>query len=330
MGVFATLTFCFRGASAFSNEITVREELKRTAAELFFGGNFARLDTLLDGFLRDEARTPSGLWKLTLLDGFLAAAFGGCKRDQACWREVETRIDYWIKVAPNSPNAHFAYANILLIHGWSYRGGGYANTVEPEDWVLFHDYLNRSRSYLESHQDLLGNDPRWHETMIDLAGAQQWPKDEFERLVNDAIAIHPQYYSIYFAAIKYYLPKWGGSAHGLENYIVRLLQKIPDREKDALYARMYWYANQTQFNDLLFVYSRADWPKMARGLNDVVTQYPDPWNYNSFLKFSCLKGDASVAAPLVRAVGDKPDPEAWGSTLTYDNCMQWLHEQTNK
>lgn len=111
--------------------------------------------------------------------------------------------------------------------------------------------------------------------------------------------------------MEYNAPKWGGSAQAIEDFARAAVGRTRKTEGEGMYARIYWYAAQSQYHDQLFSQSKVDWPTMKRGIHDVLARYPDAWNLNNFARFACLAGDRAEAQALAARVGDIPDADVW-------------------
>jgi tetratricopeptide (TPR) repeat protein len=324
----SALLACSNAASltAAEEEMAVRNQMWRATSEVFQSRNFELLDRTLTQLLQQKARTPSGVWKLSVMDRSLTHEFDKCGGDSACWDKVEADVTAWRDTQPNSVNAHLMYAKMLMMRAWSIRGGGYANSVDPANWQPFHDYMERARSYLSEHRGTIGDDPRWYQYMIDIAKVQKPADTEFENFLERALSKNPDFYEIYFAAVDYYTPRWGGDAEKLEATIKSMLRFAPDDEVASLYARMYWYASQVEFTGNMFDQTATNWPAMKRGFEEIVAKYPDLWNLNHFLKFACFQGDLEQARVLSERVGSNMVAEAWNSPELFTECQKWAQE----
>ena len=90
----------------------------------------------------------------------------------------------------------------------------------------------------------------------------------------------------------------------------------------GMYARIYWYASQAQFDDDLFGKSMVDWPKMKAGFEDVISRYPDSWNINNYAKFACLAKDKNKTSELFKRIGDTVVIQAWTRPLL-EQCRSY-------
>jgi hypothetical protein len=321
--VIATVAFFLLGsANALADELTERTAIVDRIAGLFVGEGFSELEALHARYRTSRSRTPSGLWHLTVFHGGLSSVFDVERKDLQFWIVAERTAQKWVAAFPNSSAARLTYANMLMNRAWSIRGTGYAHTVRPQDWKPFFEHLQQARTYLEKHKAVASIDPRWYEMMAEIGAAQNWPDGEFSRLVSEGLQREPYFYQLYFAAIDFHVPKWGGSAEAVENFARDALQRTKAAEGFGVYARIYWYASQTQYGSELFSDSLVDWPTMKKGIDDVLKAYPDSWNVNNFARFSCLAKDREKTAELMRRI-EWPSRGVWDSSLMYELCQQW-------
>ena len=314
-----------------SDEMSERDMIKVKVIDLADAENFEQLEVLAETYRTSQTRTPSGVWALTLFYLGLGETFAINVRDDRYWTRREQFARKWVTAYPQSPTARLAYARYLLNRGWSNRGRGNATTVKPEDWKPFNDYVQKARRYLESNKAISSKDPVWYTMMEVIAYIQGWPEDEFAPLLDEALKYDPGYYQIYFEAINYYAPKWGGDAASIERFARWATQYNKATDGYGMYARIYWSASQFQYKDRLFIDSRVDWATMKQGIDDVLKVYPDQWNINNFAKFACLAGDKAKTAELIKRIERLHPPEVWGDDLKlHESCRRWALSSATK
>lgn len=307
-----------------AHELHDRAAIKGSVAALMSQGDYQQLEELAQTYRSSQARTSSGLWKLTMFYGGLKLFFDTEQREPAFWSSRKDSVAKWVSLYPSSPTARMAYATMLLNRAWSFRGGGYAVTVKSEDWEPFRHYTEQARLYLEEHKDLASVDPYWHEMMITIAYLQNWSSERFQVVLEEGLSRHPSFYQIYFAAMDYYAPKWGGSTDAIEEFAKVSLEYTQATEGFGMYARIYWYASQSQFDNSLFSDSLVDWELMRQGIDDVLARFPDAWNINYFARFACLASDKRKANELLSRIHGSPILQAWGDISTYEQCRDWV------
>lgn len=318
---FASVCLLLAAPLLTAGEIEERGSIQRLAGIWFARQEYGDLDKWADEYRRTESRTSSGLWKLTILYAGINGSLDETMRDERYWTTVESQLRRWAAQNPGSPTPHIAYAMKLISHGWHIRGSGWSSEVKEENWKPFHQYVEKARVYLVEHKSVAAADPRWYETMLDVANAQGWERKEFDALVDEAASRHPFFYQIYFTALDYLLPKWHGDRDEIEEFAQFAVNKTRDVEGMGMYARIYWYAAQNQYGASLFTESAVVWTKMKRGMDDVLARYPDQWNINNFAAFACLKGDKQKTRELLNRIEGAPIPSAWYDDLGwFERC----------
>lgn len=305
---------CASHGIASGNELAERAKIQFDVATMVRGERFAELEETAARYRTSRSRTSSGLWHLTLFYAGVKSAFDADR--------TEGPAQKWLAAFPGSSTAQLARAKALISMAWGARGGGYAGTVERKNWVVFDEHMERARVHLEAQKSIASRDPHWYELMSQIAYAQQWPEARFAAISSEGLTREPLFYQTYFAAIDYHAPKWGGSAAAIERFARDAVQRTKATEGFGMYARIYWYASQTQYGDRLFGESIVDWDTMKRGIDDVLKAYPDSWNTNNFARFACLSGDKAKAAQLIGRMPEGPMPSVWRPLTMFQHCKE--------
>jgi hypothetical protein len=180
-----------------------------------------------------------------------------------------------------------------------------------------------SRANLEKYKTVASVDPEWYELMLLIGRNEEWDKTQFMALLDEGLKREPGFYQTYFAALEYLLPKWAGSVAEVEDFAVSSAKRSAATEGSGMYARIYWYASQTQFGRDLFIKSRARWPSMRKGFDDIVARYPDAWNLNNYAQFACSANDGAKTKQLLSKIGEQGViPQAWGRFEFFTQCQQ--------
>jgi hypothetical protein len=309
-----------------ATELGQRAAISASVQESFRAGDFDRLESMSRKYRTEKSRTSSGLWNLSLfyagLDDAMDKETKGLKRE-AAFNALEEKTRKWAQEFPDSPTGHLAHSLALIKHAWFYRGGGYASSVSPESWAPFKQYIDKSRSHLEKFKTVASVDPRWYETMMIIAKAQSWERSKFDALLNEALRREPLFYQTYFSALEYLLPKWYGNIQEIEDFAQNAVSRTKKQEGLAMYARIYWYASQTQFQNDIINNSLVEWPQMKRGFEDIIGRYPDAWNLNNYARFACLARDKPKTIELLKRIESAVLAEAWTPPYLKQECAQW-------
>jgi len=309
--------------SSRAGELEERAEYDKRFSTLFLQEKFKLLDKQADEYRVTQSRSSSGLWMLTHFYAGIGSV-ANTDQDEKYWRSIESTALKWVASNPDSAAARNVYADFLVRHGWKYRGGGWAHEVRMEDWKPFYEKLAKAREYLSQNKRIASTDPRWYELMLQIARAEGWERNKVDELIYEAVSKYPYFYQIYFAALDYLVPKWHGNREEVEKFANFTVKHTKSKEDMGMYARVYWYASQTQYGNDLFVNSSVVWNKMKIGIDDVLARYPDQWNINNFARFACLAGDMNKTMELIGRIEGAPIPRAWrGDVNHFSVCKTW-------
>lgn len=313
----------FTTSNIAANELEDRQVISDKVRTLFLLENYSALDAMASEYRNNGERTSSGLWKLTLFYGGIDMLPNIEVTTKDYWDGLEAKSSGWIKAFPESPSGYLAHTHILMRHAWMFRGSGWGYQVRSDDWKPFHEYVQKARLVLERNKEVASKDPQWYALMIDVATAQDWDMRQFNALLKEASARHPYFYQIYFEAVNYLTPKWHGSKEEIEKFARKVVGFTRAKEKNGMYARIYWVASQDNYGSDLFTKSAVVWKEMSKAIDDVIEQYPDQWNINNFAYFSCLAGDSNKTRHLISMIEGKPIVSAWQNMDFYSQCKAW-------
>lgn len=191
-------------------------------------------------------------------------------------------------------------------------------------WPIFYKKLGEAREYLLRHKDTAARDPHWYDMMAAIATAEGWDSAAFDALVEEGLKREPLYYQLYFTAVNFLTPKWGGDFSKIEAFADAAVKATRNDEGFSMYARIYWYASQYQYGSSLFSQTSVAWPKMKRGIQDVLRRYPDQWNVDNFAYFACLAGDREEAKKLIGMLSGPPSMQVWKRPENFSRCAAWI------
>lgn len=324
----ASMSGILIAGTAFGDELRERIETRNDVVAMIMSEEFTALEALGANYRTTKSRTSSGLWQLTLFYSGVSSAYTDSAYTPGYWMRADFAATKWITHFPRSATARLAYATMLLNHAWSFRGIGPARDVKPENWELFGDRMQKARAYLDQYKYIAASDPHWYELMASVARAQRWPESIFAKMIAEGLDREPLFYQTYFAAMDYYAAKWRDDPAALERFAQMAVERTKSVEGFAMYARIYWYAAQTQFGNRVFVDTQVNWATMKKGINDVLKRFPDVWNIQNFALFACMANDKAKTAELMTRVGERPIMEIWGSPAIFRRCKDWDFNRT--
>lgn len=257
-------------------------------AQLMSNDDFAALDAMAARFRTGELNA-AGESRLGRFYICMSRAIGTARQEVEAWNHWSAWAARWVQQAPKSPAAHLVTARIPLNLGWSYRGNGYANTVQAEDWAQFHEYNAVSQAYLQLHEGIAGGDPFWHEMTVLIAQRESADDEEILAIVDRAAKAFPDYEPLHFIAMQHFTPAWGGSAQKMEAFARRSMASIPKKKRAMRYARLYWSATANSLDR--FRAATPDWPLMRQGLDEIAQRYPTLDNLEAITRYGCWARD---------------------------------------
>ena len=319
----AVLLACTALACA-AGEAEERERIAQEAYLDFLKEDFPRLEARYAEAVKTGAHTPAGLpvsgSMLEKLFDEPAGALAEERGQEHFWKQYELRVDRWTQKFPRSAMAAVVLARVHQRMAWAWRGGGTAGTVTAEDWTHFQEHIALATRVLAARAEEGRSDPNWWADLLTVARLQGRPRAEFDRIADAALAAFPSSYAVHAAIIPALLPRWGGSPGDLAafaDHVARLTQKS---QGQAAYALIYRRAFLYEGRELI---AGADWPRLRAGFEDVLKQFPDPWNLNYFAQMACAAGDQSTAAAVFRRIGEDVTPGAWPDRAEYLQCRRF-------
>lgn len=315
--------FCLVFSSvAFAGEQQERGRIHETVTAMFLDRDFAALEGLAEKYRVEESRTPSGVWKLAeFYNGLTKLALDFPKGDDQQWVRAAESIDQWIQAFPDSPTPYVAKGAAMMNRGWAYRGEGWLSSVADEDLHNFRVHAYYAAVFLMEHMEVGSRDPHWYFLSMDALRSIGTEKGAFLELASEGLDRYPKYDPLYFKLAGYLSPKWYGSLEELEAFAQKAIEQTRATRGYELYARIYWASGLFNKRQFAFQGPEASWPDMIKGMDEVISRYPDQWNINHFAYFACYKQDYRTTKRYLEMV-EEPVPEiAWGGRLiSYQKC----------
>jgi hypothetical protein len=241
-------------------------------------------------------------------------------------KEMDALTLQWAKAHPASALAHILHAEALVAHAWSYRGGGYAKDVPPDAWKDYDAYLTQALDYLKAHADVALTDSSAHLLLLEIGLGKSWDRAQLVAIANDGLRRNPNDLTLYFQTELSLLPKWGGDARVLDDYIKATAEQTRDRFGMEMYTRLYVAAREEDYGHALFESSYADWDKMKQGFDDMLVHYPDnPARLNEYASTACMAKDKETFLKILARIGTRIELASWGPNpeRSLETCKRW-------
>ncbi|WP_421955419.1 hypothetical protein [Polaromonas sp.] len=245
-------------------------------------------------------------------------------RQEAFLVSMEEKTARWQKAYPASSLAAFARSDAYIKHAFFHRGTRLANEVDPAKWKAFDSYIEKAYAALATPQ--ITKDAAWYGGLLKVAQFRRADLKQFAELVNEASTRYPYSYSIYFFASYRLQPRWGGSVEAFEWLADLAVSKTKPIDGTALYARVYWNISSLGFDDDLFTSTRASWPKMKKGFDDMIKVYPSEWNLNNYARFACMAKDGATLKRILVQIGNEMNPQVWDKPEVLTRCRRLAND----
>jgi hypothetical protein len=106
-------------------------------------------------------------------------------------------LQEWNSAKPESSTAQIALAIGLTGYAWAARGDDWAENVSDSSWVLMQQRLSMAKRVLAAARESKPRCPHWYAAMQRIALGEQWDRQDYERLFDEAVAFEPIYYAYY-------------------------------------------------------------------------------------------------------------------------------------
>ena len=325
--------------------------LKKQVEEMWAAENFQGLEEVAEG-CRHE--------KMDVLDQpprivyYYSALLGkGIASDDDAAAKLG-KFEKWQAAKPYSFTAKIAFADYYITDAWRARGNGWANTVSPENWRIFHKRLVKAQSLLYSPGMEVRLDPTIARlrTILEMAGEHptapirsilpliRWISlftpgpmvfslfQPFAQESNVGIVRHcqeasqwwPNYFPVYEAVMQAMLPRWGGTPRAVALFAEQSADKFPGKLGDVVYARLLMHTMDTEKMEFFQNYNFHA-GRMLRGLDVLAAEGEKNWRLYHGQRAAFLAaeaGDAQDARRRIFATGPRTISEA------YFNCDEVL------
>lgn len=284
----------------------------------FNNRRFANLEKRVAELRREKSVFDNGSWKLfQFYDCF------GCsdKEPETMW-ELHDRIHRdWIAQFPESITARVAYADFFTDYAWHARGTAYSDKVTAEGWRLFEERLASGRKELTEARALSEKDPMWWRVALHVALGQEWSRNEFDQLVEEAKSFEPKFWGYDTVRAQSLLPRWYGEAGDWEAYAEQAAAR-PDGLGPEVYARVVIF--QRGRYDNIFRETKASWPMTRQGLEQMRQKYPRSVEIISHTAMlAAMAEDRDLAKQMFDQLGERYLPEIWKKPERFVHYRKW-------
>lgn len=217
-------------------------------------------------------------------------------------------VDRWARAKGEDGYARLGKALLLHHQAWKARGTGYASTVTPEGWKIFHRKLSEANEALESASSKLKEAGPWHAVKVRIVFTHPELKDQRLNVIRAATRAWPDYLTLYTIPMNFMHPRWGGSYELMEGVARMALENTRAHHGASVYALAYERLFREDC-DCTLADSKVDWPVMKQGVRDLQARRAvTPERLKHFAAMACQMRDREEASRIYalydKAAGD--------------------------
>ncbi len=296
-----------------SAEQKKRNEVEEYAFNTFRSGNYKELESFLTDLKSNKRRTDSGRLLQELFYQGVQESMWRLSYEENGMPTLYRIITDWKTVYPRSPSASIAQATLFLIEA-----------DMAQDKAQYFKKLDEGIIYLNENRWVAEQDPEWSLSALQ-AIARKGDMNTFIAVAAQASKAYPDYFANYEQVVS----RLAGTENPAEQIEAFAQVAASTPGGDMVYALVYWYALRVKYDNRLFAESRADWPRIKKGLDQLVQRYPSVWNNNIYARLSCLATDKDTGRPAMQAIQGQALENLWWSKDdihlgdTYAICARW-------
>jgi len=268
-----------------------------------------------------KERLPGGYWKLHVLYRSVEGMVDKEDSDDV-WKKHIARVEKWTNQRPTALMPRIVLAEIWRTYAWKARGTGFANTVKPENWVLFDERLKKTNEILINASNLEEECPEWFLTALLAARGQGGDREAFDKLYEQGVALEPTYYYLHQAKAGHLLPQWYGEPGEWESFAEDVANRIGGEQGDIVLFSI--YSDMMSFGTMEFMNTHQKVaPRLLAGFRAIDKLYgASPQRLNEACLISFFTGDNKTPAELMKRIGTDYDLTVWRAESTFNIFRQ--------
>jgi membrane associated rhomboid family serine protease len=301
----------------------VRRAFGCQAQQLFLGGDYERLDALMNQFAGRSEDLPDGSSHFEGIAGGLANLFrfGSLSPESAFGQTAD-----WRRKVKNSIFADLVEA--MVFNEWAYaaRGTGTANSISGQNMAVYAYRAEMAAAALRELSGRASRNPLWYTLSLDVGLEQSKGLEQLRAIFDLGMQNAPNYRPLYRRMLRILMPRWLGSYEDVDRFINSIYAQTSAARGYERYAELYSeYARLEGDNLDLFRDTPAFWNGMRTGYLGLVKRYPaSDAVLNSFANFACRAGDPTEYKRLRGDVVKRFSSTAWSGKYSLDACDKQL------
>jgi hypothetical protein len=297
---------------AVDNEITEeRNRLKAESLALFKAKNYAEIERRVQALRNPKEEFLDGYWKLPAFYNGIADVA------DSEWEQRIRDLEAWVKASPKSVTAHAALARCYYNGAHSARGSESSNKVTDAQWAAMNERADKGRKVLNDSASMRKQCPYWYAAAQRIALLQAWPREEYDRVIDEGLRVFPTYNDFHYSRLMYLLPRWFGKPGEMEAYMTKVADAKGREEGDMFYAKMVWDAQSNGGN--IYRDTKISYDRARKGFNALMMKTPDSFALASAFAFTaCMRDEPKLAKIFFESkLRNHADPTVWDTKEFY-------------
>ena len=292
------------------------------AQRAFESADYEALDEMLHPRAGHIADLDDGSSRLS----GIASGLGDLFNVPTAQDRVLSQLADWRAERPRSDGPDLVEALFFREWAWSVRGGGFAESVSPQQWALFEQRVEMAAAALEDAARSATRSPVWYQLMLQLGVDRSRRRTELRAVFDAGIAAYPDYDGLHSGLLRALLPRWGGSYEEVDNFIAERVRNAPAGSGPEVYARLYSVVAAFEGDDTdIFKDAYAQWPLMKQGFDAMLVRYPtSPSIRNRYAFSACRAQDAAAYASARAAINGSVIQSGWTRKFSPAFCDESL------
>ncbi|HXF09237.1 MAG TPA: hypothetical protein VN625_00530, partial [Desulfuromonadaceae bacterium] len=303
-------TLPFKVAVVNGPDTQQKQAISAKARALFQEKNYDALEAMAAEYRKSKEGYADGMRKLDTVYGALNIL--ETSTNERFLAQIIALKD-WVKAKPASLTAKIALADVLIGYAWKARGSGTADTVTDENARRFSDRLQQANEILKDAKALDEKCPHYWRSLLTIDMGLGTARDQANADFRDATEFDPEYVCAYAARALFLLPRWYGQQGEWEKELATSADKLGGDKGDMLYAQVVWHLHRSHtFQPDIFSEHRISWPRIDKGFNVIVHQFPDSLaakNEHAYL--AAVADDPMAARKYFDQTQGKADLSVW-------------------
>jgi hypothetical protein len=258
------------------------------------------------------------------VSGFVDLLQKALSLEDGAQRAFDRIYPIYLKARPaNDPGPHLYKGMRYISAAWDARGGGWANTVTPEGWELFHERLAIAREALEKGWKADPKDARCAAEMLRVLTGESGNKGEMEMWFRRSMANNPDNYTACYYKLRYLYPRWHGSHAEM---LVFGRQCLATQNWWGPLPTVLVDAHETISKEMqdpqAYLAQPQVWDDIGAVYQSFLDIYPDAprtgFYRSKMARWACECRQWEAARKLFADIGDKPDLTVFRSQAVYN------------